>query len=208
MNEKKDADSEEEKDVFDLIYKLDDNPPVKDGMFAALQHLLAIIVGIITPTLVIGGVLGLGSEIPYLISMALIVSGVATFIQVKRIGPVGSGILSIQGTSFAFLGAILTAGFMVKNQGGGPNEILSTIFSICFFGAFIEMVLSRFLQHLRKIITPVVTGTVVTLIGLVWLRWASWIWPAANGCLTTNRICLAARKTFFWRFLFWLSLLS
>jgi xanthine permease XanP len=167
MNEKKmETDIEEEKDVFDLIYKLDDNPPVKEGMFAALQHLLAIIVGIITPTLIIGGVLGLGSEIPYLISMALIVSGVATFIQVKRIGPVGSGILSIQGTSFAFLGAILTAGFMVKNQGGGPNEILSTIFGLCFFGAFIEMILSRFLRHLRKIITPVVTGTVVTLIGL------------------------------------------
>ncbi len=54
MNEKKmDVDIEEEKDVFDLIYKLEDNPPVKEGMFAALQHLLAIIVGIITPTLII-----------------------------------------------------------------------------------------------------------------------------------------------------------
>ena len=94
MNEKTmGAKSEEEKDVFQLIYKLNDNPPVMDAMFAALQHLLAIIVGIITPTLVIGGVLGLGSEIPYLISMALIVSGVATFIQAKRIGPVGTGLL-------------------------------------------------------------------------------------------------------------------
>ena len=37
---------------------------------------------------------------------------------------------------------------------------------VCFFGAFIEMILSRFLHHLRKVITPVVTGTVVTLIGL------------------------------------------
>lgn len=160
------AEQEENKDSFELIYRLEDNPSVKDGMIAALQHLLAIIVGIITPTLIIGGVLGLGSEIPYLISMALIVSGVATFIQVKRIGPVGSGILSIQGTSFAFLGAILTAGFMVKKQGGGPDEILSTIYGICFFGAFIEMILSRFLHRLKNVITPVVTGTVVTLIGI------------------------------------------
>ena len=167
MNEKTvDVDGKEKNDVFELIYQLDDNPPVKEGMFAALQHLLAIIVGIITPTLIIGGVLGLGSEVPYLISMALIVSGVATFIQVKRIGPVGSGILSIQGTSFAFLGAILTTGFLVKNQGGGPKEILSTIYGVCFFGAFIEMILSRFLHRLREVITPVVTGTVVTLIGL------------------------------------------
>ena len=155
MNENtNDVDRGEKQVGLDLIYELNDNPPVKEGMFAALQHLLAIIVGIITPTLIIGGVLGLGSEIPYLISMALIVSGVATFIQVKRFGPVGSGLLSIQGTSFAFLGAILTAGFMVKNQGGGPDEILSTIYGICFFGAFIEMILSRFLHHLRKVITP------------------------------------------------------
>ena len=65
MNEKKmRADIEKEKDAFDLIYQLNDNPPVKAGMFAALQHLLAIIVGIITPTLIIGGVLGLGNEVP------------------------------------------------------------------------------------------------------------------------------------------------
>ncbi|MCK4980537.1 MAG: xanthine permease XanP, partial [Candidatus Delongbacteria bacterium] len=154
------------KDSQGIIYGLNDKPPVLDSIFAALQHLLAIFVGIITPTLIIGGVLGLGKEVPYLISMSLIVSGVATFIQVKRIGPIGSGLLSIQGTSFAFLGSILAAGFIVKNAGGGPREILATIYGICFFGAFIEMFLSRFLHHLKKIITPIVTGVVVTTIGL------------------------------------------
>jgi len=149
-----------------IIYGLHDKPSVRDSIFAALQHLLAIFVGIITPTLIIGGVLGLGSEVPYLISMALIVSGVATFIQVKRVGPIGSGLLSIQGTSFAFLGSILAAGFLVKNAGGGPKEILGTIYAICFLGAFIEMILSRFLHHLKKVITPLVTGVVVTTIGL------------------------------------------
>jgi xanthine permease XanP len=150
----------------DIIYGLNDKPPVRESIFAALQHLLAIFVGIITPTLIIGGVLGLGKEVPYLISMALIVSGVATFIQVKRIGPIGSGLLSIQGTSFAFLSSILAAGFIVKSQGGSPKEILAVIYGICFFGAFIEMFLSRFLHHLKKIITPTVTGIVVTTIGL------------------------------------------
>ncbi|MFO7895885.1 MAG: nucleobase:cation symporter-2 family protein [Candidatus Cloacimonadales bacterium] len=153
-------------DQIEIIYGLEDKPPVRDAVFAALQHLLAIFVGIITPTLIIGGVLGLGAEIPYLISMSLIVSGVATFIQIKRIGPIGSGLLSIQGTSFAFLGAILSAGFMVKNAGGGPDEILATIFGICFVGAFIEMFLSRFLHLLKRVITPTVTGVVVTTIGL------------------------------------------
>lgn len=154
------------KNSNDMIYYLEDKPSVRDSIFAAFQHLLAIFVGIITPSLIIGGVLGLGSEIPYLISMSLVVSGVATFIQARRVGPIGSGLLSIQGTSFAFLGSILSAGFIVKNAGGGPNEILGTIFGICFVGAFIEMFLSRFLHLLKKIITPVVTGIVVTTIGL------------------------------------------
>ncbi len=153
-------------DQQEIIYGLMDKPPLRETIFTAFQHLLAIFVGIITPTLIIGGALGLGEEVPYLISMALVVSGVATFIQIKRIGPIGSGLLSIQGTSFAFLGSILAAGFMVKNQGGGPKEILAVIFGICFFGAFIEMTLSRFLHHLKKVITPIVTGIVVTTIGL------------------------------------------
>ena len=157
---------EQENEKLELVYGLEDKPSPLETAYAALQHLLAIIVGIITPTLIIGGVLGLGERIPYLISMSLIVSGVATFIQAKRIGPVGSGLLSVQGTSFAFLGAILTGGFIVKSEGGGPDEILATIFGICFVGAFIEMIISRFLHVLKQIITPVVTGTVVMLIGL------------------------------------------
>ena len=74
-----------------LIYGLDDRPAPPAAALAAVQHILASIVGIVTPTLVIGGVLGLGGEIPYLIAMSLFVSGVATFIQCRRIGPVGSG---------------------------------------------------------------------------------------------------------------------
>ena len=64
-----------------LIYRIEDKPSPIESEYAALQHLLAVIIGIITPTLIIGGVLGLGKHIPYLMSMSLIVSGVATFIQ-------------------------------------------------------------------------------------------------------------------------------
>ncbi len=61
----------------DLIYGLDDRPHLTATVFAALQHVLASFVGIITPTLIMGSALGLQSEIPYLISMALFVSGLA-----------------------------------------------------------------------------------------------------------------------------------
>ncbi len=150
----------------ELIYELDDTPPFMESTFAALQHMLASFVGIITPTLIIGGVLGLGEHIPYLISMALIVSGVGTFIQAKRPMGIGSGMVCVQGTSFAFLSSVLAAGFIAKAKGGGPEEILSLIFGVCFLGAFVEIVLSQFLDKLKRIVTPLVTGIVITIIGI------------------------------------------
>ena len=150
----------------ELIYKLDDNPSGKESFFAALQHVLASFIGIITPTLIIGGVLGLGDEIPYLVSMALMVSGVGTIIQAKRPMGVGAGMICVQGTSFAFLSSVLAAGFIAKSKGGGPDEILSLIFSVCALGAFVEIFVSQFLEKLKRVVTPVVTGTVITIIGI------------------------------------------
>ena len=149
-----------------MIYRLDDRPPNGPAILAAIQHILASIVGIVTPALIIGGVLGLGEHIPYLVAMSLFVSGVATFIQCRRFGPVGSGLLSVQGTSFAFVGAILAAGFAVKGRGGTPEDILAMIFGLCLVGCLVEIGLSQFVGLLRRIITPTVTGIVITIIGL------------------------------------------
>lgn len=150
-----------------LIYKLEDRPPLGETILAAIQHLAAIFVGIITPTLVLSGPLELEPQTTtYLVSMALFVSGVATLIQTKTIGPIGSGLLSIQGTSFAFLSPLIAAGI----AGGKGEAGLALIFGLCFAGSFIEMILSRFIHLAKKIITPLVTGTVVTLIGLSLIR--------------------------------------
>ncbi|MCP4292218.1 MAG: purine permease [bacterium] len=151
----------------ELVYGLADRPPFGPAMFAAVQHFLAIIVGIMTPPLIIGNALGFkGETTAYLISMSLFVSGIATFIQCRRFGPVGSGLLSIQGTSFAFLGTIIAIGFDLKGKGLDENAILATIFGVAFLASFVEMILSRFIPYLRTIITPLVSGIVVTLIGL------------------------------------------
>ncbi|WP_162094382.1 uracil-xanthine permease family protein [Pseudomonas chlororaphis] len=150
----------------DLIYGLDDRPKPLAATLAALQHVLASFVGIITPPLVIGSALGLDTYLPYLISMALMVSGVGTFIQARRPFGIGAGMICLQGTSFAFLGAVLSAGFLVKQRGGSPEDILAMIFGVCFFGAAVQIVLSRFIGQLRRVITPLVTGIVITLIGV------------------------------------------
>ena len=154
----------------DMIYGLDDKPGISESFFAGLQHVLASFVGIITPTLIIGGVLGLGSEIPYLISMALVVSGVGTLIQAQRIGAIGAGLICVQGTSFAFLGTILATGFMVKNAGGSNDDMLATIFAVCFIAAFVEVFISFFVNKLGKVIRPVVTGVVITTIGIYLIK--------------------------------------
>ncbi|ATH80734.1 xanthine permease XanP [Ectopseudomonas mendocina] len=150
----------------ELLYGLDDRPAPLPAFFAALQHVLACFVGIVTPTLIIGGVLGLHEQLPYLISMGLMVSGVGTLIQARRPLGIGAGMICVQGTSFAFLSAVLAAGLMVKARGGSPDDILAMIFGVCFFGAFIEMVLSRFIGSLQRVITPLVTGIVITIIGV------------------------------------------
>ncbi len=72
----------------DLMYGLEDRPHFTAAIFAALQHVLASFVGIITPTLIVGGVLGLESEVPYLVSMALFVSGLGTFVRAGGFGAV------------------------------------------------------------------------------------------------------------------------
>jgi xanthine permease XanP len=150
----------------EIIFALDDIPNIKQSTTAAIQHILACFVGIITPTLIIGAALDLGSEVPYLISMALFVSGVSTFIQVKKFGPIGCGLIAVQGTSFAFISALLIAGFSVKAQGGSKDQILSTLYGICLLGAFIEIVMSQFIEKIKRIITPLTTGIVITTIGI------------------------------------------
>lgn len=150
----------------DILFALDDIPTPKQSITAGLQHILACFVGIITPSLIIGSALGLESEVPYLISMSLFVSGVATFIQAKTFGPVGCGLIAVQGTSFAFISALLIAGFSVKANGGGKDEILATLFGVCFLGAFIEIIVSLFVDKIKRVITPLTTGIVITTIGV------------------------------------------
>ena len=141
-----------------LIYGLNDRPPLRETLFAAAQHLLAIFVVIVTPPLIIANALKLDTQTTsFLVSMSLMVSGVATFIQCRRLGGIGCGLLCIQGTSFSFIGPIISAGF----DGG-----LATIFGATVAGSFVEMFVSRILKYARRVITPLVSGVVVTLIGM------------------------------------------
>ncbi len=160
------------KTTQELIYGLNDRPPLRETLFAALQHLLAIFVAIITPPLIISSALRFDLDTTaYLISMSLFVSGIATFIQCRRFGPIGAGLLCIQGTSFSFISPIIGAG-MLGMAGGKMNTemALSYIFGGCMVASVVEMAVSRLLPYTRKIITPLVSGIVVTLIGMCLIK--------------------------------------
>ncbi|MBZ5877575.1 MULTISPECIES: uracil-xanthine permease family protein [Chromohalobacter] len=148
------------------VYRLEDRPGPLASLLAAFQHVLASFVGIIAPSLIVGGALGLEQYLPYLLSMALFVSGVATWIQSQRLGPLGSGLLSIQGTSFSFVAALIAAGQAARTDGASDEAVIATLIGVCALGSFIEIALGGMLHRLKRIITPTVTGVVVTLIGL------------------------------------------
>jgi xanthine permease XanP len=98
--------------------------------------------------------------------MGLLISGAGTLLQSRKIGPVGSGLLSIQGTSFVFLGPIVALAKTVIAEGGSQSAALGFVFGTCLVAAIVPILISPFIQLASRIITPLVTGVVVTLIGL------------------------------------------
>ncbi len=141
-----------------LLYSLNDRMPHGRAALVGLQHVMAMFIGIITPPLIISRALNFPTtEAAYLVSMALLASGLSTFVQVRKIGPLGSGLLSVQGTSFSFLPPLIQAGQL----GGMPLMMgMSLLLSP------VEMVLSRCLRRLQNVFTPLVSGIVVLMIGL------------------------------------------
>jgi xanthine permease XanP len=151
----------------ELIYRLEDRPPMAQTLFAAFQHLLAMFVAVITPALLICQALGLpADDTQHIISMSLFASGVASVIQIKAWGPVGSGLLSIQGTSFNFVAPLIMGGTALKTGGADVPTMMAALFGTLMLASFTEMALSRVLHLARRIITPLVSGVVVMIIGL------------------------------------------
>lgn len=155
----------------DLVYGLDDRPSAPIALLAALQHLLAIIVPIVTPGLLICQALGVSPrDTNLIVSMSLVISGIATFVQCKRFGPFGAGLLIVQGTSFNFVGPLIAGGALMVKQGTPVESVMAAIFGVVIAGSFVEMGISRILPFVKRLITPLVTGIVVLMIGLTLIK--------------------------------------
>lgn len=151
----------------DLIFSLDDKPSFFQSMTSALTHLFAILVPMVAPALIVGSALGLSADsTAYMVSMAMVASGIGTWLQVNRYGRVGSGLLSIQSVNFSFVTVMIALGSAMRQDGLHEELILSTLLGVSFVGAFLVIAASFVLPYLRQIISPTVSGIVVLMIGL------------------------------------------
>ncbi|MFU2076481.1 nucleobase:cation symporter-2 family protein [Gallibacterium anatis] len=142
-----------------LLFNVEDKPPFGLGLLLAAQHLLAALGGIIAVPLVIGNVLQLPTaDTIVLVNAALLISGVVTIIQCLGVGPIGIRLPSVMGTSFTFVAAALAIGFSEDGVAG--------ILGASLVGSLVMIIGSFFMPSIRKLFPPVVTGTVVTMIGL------------------------------------------
>ncbi|WP_025099547.1 uracil-xanthine permease family protein [Burkholderia sp. A1] len=157
--------------VHDLVYGPNDRPSPAVAFVAALQHLLAILVPIVTPGLLICQALNVPTrDTTLIVSMSLVISGIATFLQCRRFGPLGAGLLIVQGTSFNFVGPLIAGGSVMVKQGTPVEAVMAAIFGVVIAGSFVEMAVSRILPFIKRLITPLVTGIVVLLIGLTLIK--------------------------------------
>jgi len=146
---------------IELTYGVDDNPSLVKKILFGLQHIFAAFGGIVVVPLVIASALGFEPKITTsLISATILASGIATIIQARGFGIMGSRVACIMGTDFTFVSPAISVGTVL----GLPGIIGATI-----LGAFFEIILSYFIKPLMKLFPPIVTGTVVCLIGLTLL---------------------------------------
>ncbi len=149
--------SAERRKPANLIYDVDEAPPLSLRLVLAVQHVLVTSVGWIFVVVMINAIGGTAEQAGAIMRISMIASGVATILQARVRGPVGSGYLCPFSCGPAYLGASILAG-----KTGG----LSLVFGMTTLSGLFESVMSRFIQRLRVLFPPEVTGLVVAMVGI------------------------------------------
>lgn len=145
------------------LFELDGVPSFGQAFPLSLQHVVAMIVGCVTPAIIIAGVSGLSdSDSVILIQSALVIAGLSTFLQLFPIGKkggfhLGSGLPVIMGVSFAYLPSM---------QAIAGDFGLPAIFGAQIVGGIVAVFVGIFIKKIRKFFPPLIAGTVVFTIGL------------------------------------------
>lgn len=141
----------------DNIYRLNGRVPLGKAIPFGLQHILAMFVANIAPIIIVAGASGLDSkQSASLIQSAMIIAGIGTLIQLFPLWKVGSGLPIVMGISFTFVSVFCYI---------GPTYGYNAIVGAILVGGLIEGILGLFAKYWIKIITPIVSASVVTAIG-------------------------------------------
>lgn len=165
-----------------MIYTLDDIPkPFGKALGLGIQHVLTMFGATVAVPLLLAPALGMDPyQTSVMVACAMLSSGVATFLQANF----GTRLPIIQGVSFAFLGPFFGIIAATAAAGGGPVS-MTYINGAIILGALVEMLVgfTGIIGKLQRIVTPVVIGPVICLIGLalygVGAPWAGGNWPIA-----------------------------
>ena len=150
----------------------DFTPALHKAVPLGIQHVLAMFVSNVTPAIIVAGAAGFGfgsnspdfPELLYLIQMSMLFAGLATLLQTITIGPVGAALPIVQGTSFAFLP------IMIPLVAGKGVDALAVVFGGVIIGGVFHAFLGTFIGKIRFALPPLVTGLVVSLIGLALVK--------------------------------------
>lgn len=146
-------------------HQLEGRLPMGQAIIYGLQHVLAMFAGNLTPIILILGACGFESGDVLRISIlqnAMLIAGIVTLVQLFTIGPVGARLPIVMGTSSGFIGV---CSGVAASMGGGIIAY-GAIMGASLIGGLFEGVLGFCLKYIRKFFPAVVTGTVVTAIGL------------------------------------------
>lgn len=155
-------------------HPVDEVLPVGQLVTYGLQHVLSMYAGIIAVPLVVGGALKLSTaDQTYILASTLLVCGLATLLQTLGVWRVGARLPLVQGISFAPVATMIVIGL---NAGGGRGG-LRAVYGAVIVAGVLGVLLSPFFSKLLALFPPVVTGTVITLIGIsllpVAMAWAA-----------------------------------
>ena len=141
----------------DNIYTLDGKVPVGKAIPFGLQHILAMFVANIAPIIIVAGASGLNAaQVSSLIQSAMVIAGIGTLIQLFPLWRIGSGLPIVMGISFTFVSILCYI---------GPTYGYNAIAGAVLVGGIIEGILGLFAKYWLKLITPIVSASVVTSIG-------------------------------------------
>lgn len=140
------------------LFKLDGKPSLGEAFPQAMQHVLAMLVGNITPPMLIAGTCGLSAaDQTMLMQSAMIIGGLTTLIQLFPVFGFGMGLPTVMGVAFAYMPILTTIGMQYG---------ISAIFGAQLVAAFASIFIGMFIGKIRKFFPPIVCGTVVLAIGL------------------------------------------